>query len=466
MKGLELIRAQIEKSKADRARNSEKAKVSTMKVYPLRNQDQNRLVQVMHRESFSASDIYTTKLHRGILIDWLSGNVQDGRIFLPASGVMAVVTAALWNSRAHFNHLSTTPSFMENAKASWSNVSSIALSDFSFLVDSLEVLDTRAPNVIQSHATCLQTVIGDNGLITVYHKLLDGSVRQIAKGRASAITEEVPLTLQWDAPVAGLEVKMAPYATLHHCYDVPPPLMKIAYQHAISTFFPSTSSVPKLTVYSIIESVRNLWVNHAQLGMLWECGKCQIHAQMKADDRCAVVFAISIAQGSQTSYGSQPPSSLASLVVYGELQISSSAVRQMSLPISGMWVLRSSWENDCEGGSSALVAEAAVEGTSAAAQENKMLLIGAPEHCAAVAHSITAQAPSLLCKVHSEPFPVSLHDTPDDHFAFAATAESKVYKSIVFLLPDSEMLHGTTYSVFMFFSLLFLQELIFLLTFN
>lgn len=426
MNALEIIRARLEEAnrKAERSKAAEKSKPSTMKYYPLRNQDQNRLVQMMHRESFSASDIYTTKLHRGILIDWLSKHVFDGIINLPVSGLMAVVTAALWNSRAHFASLASPPPGCDVV------VSGLSLSDFSFLVDGLEVLDTLNPEVTQSHATCLQTVIGDSGVVAVYHKLLDGSVRQIAKGRVSSIALEVPALSQFGAEDC-IAVDLSPYTALRHCYDVPPPLMERAYQHAIKKFASTPSSA---TSFATIALVRNLWLNHALLTPLWESERCHIHAHLQGDG-CTVAFAITIAEHHQPLV---PPSSFATVFSYGELVLSVTAnmASAVDLPSSGMWELYSTWK-DCHRtvpDDHRIAEEDVVPGT--------VLLMGASDQRAILVELIAKQVPSLAQRMRSEDIPIELFGCKAH--ASDGVESTSTFDTIVLLLPNDVLHIGGT----------------------
>jgi hypothetical protein len=310
-------------------------------LFPLRNQDQNRLVQVMHRESFSASDIYTTKLHRGILNDWLGDFVDHGTITLPPSAILGIANAALWNSRARFEAIcaatfpdsaSMAPEF-SSEKAH--DVQRLCLVDFTLMGPDLPVLDTREAGIPQSCATCIQTVLGDNLLVAVYHKLRDGSVRQIAQARIADIAHASPAQLA-SSPERAADFDTAPYKDLRHCYDLPPSLVESTLQR-VADQIPGPGRALKLS------AVRCYWVNNLNLPALWGSKRrTELHRSVSADGQTITVSLLSAGTGSFFSR----------IAFYAEFELPSTSTSEPptsdNSAAAAMLELSSAWVEDCE----------------------------------------------------------------------------------------------------------------------
>eukprot|EP00601_Ochromonadales_sp_CCMP2298_P024254 CAMPEP_0173276408 /NCGR_PEP_ID=MMETSP1143-20121109/3506_1 /TAXON_ID=483371 /ORGANISM="non described non described, Strain CCMP2298" /LENGTH=246 /DNA_ID=CAMNT_0014213381 /DNA_START=31 /DNA_END=768 /DNA_ORIENTATION=+ len=188
--------------------------------YPTQIYPTNRLFQIMHREALSASDVYTMKLHRGILREWLGEFVLDGRIMLPPAAVLSVASAAAWNSRHNYEHCKITDT--ENG--------ALRLVDFEFLTDAVEVVDTRAAGSIQAAATCLHTVVEDSGAVAVYHKTgnsVASCLLKIAQGRVvfneGDVHESTGTGTGTGRAVSTLDQSHA--ACLLDCYELPPSVL-------------------------------------------------------------------------------------------------------------------------------------------------------------------------------------------------------------------------------------------------
>ena len=324
---LSRIRDKLEKGK-DRCclpRIDESAKLSTVKEFPLRNQNQNRLVQIMHREPFSSSDIYTTKLHRGILNDWLASmfvNSETEVLSLSATGILAIVNSCLWNSHTRFRQICGMNDAVDIEKSCFQ----LSLVDFSILVPDLPVLDTRLSGVPQSHATCIQTVLGDNCLVTVYHKALDGSVCPIAKGRVAAASPVSSTDFPCVQPFSG---NISEYLSLRHCYDLPPSLIERVLQQALHAVVPD--EIVMITPL-LIQDVRSFWINHANLASIWCNESCQVHYKL-SEDRKRLLVGLSAASTAGVSADKG-----AGLVLCMEVMIPA-----RYLQVSRVWELHSTW---------------------------------------------------------------------------------------------------------------------------
>lgn len=268
---LKSVREKFELSKGiGRAEITQLAKTvqksSTAKHYPLKNQDQNRLVQIMHRESFSSSDIYTTNLHRGILNDWLGEFAKDGVILLPSTSILSIANAALWNSRVRFNNLLGVASESESGEGTSSDPQRLCLMNFSATGHDVTVLDTRLPGAIPSQATCIQTVLGDDLTVTVYHKLAAGPPRQLASGRIG-LMKQPPLNQPGHNASLSVPVSLGAYRALKHCYDLPPSLVHTVLQQAWQACHPDRESRPVT-----VAAAKCFWVNNTALPAFWAAG--------------------------------------------------------------------------------------------------------------------------------------------------------------------------------------------------
>jgi hypothetical protein len=413
------VRAKLQAGKAKQVIPQD-APVPPPKLFPLRNQDQNRLVQVMHRESFSASDIYTTKLHRGILNDWLGGFEVDGVISLLPSAILSIANAALWNSRARFEATCTATSppgsFMasEFGGMKAQDVQRLCLVDFSVMIEDLAVLDTRQAGIPQSHATCIQTVLGDNLLVAVYHKLRDGSVRQIAKATIADITTCSSALLASTKFVSTFDV--TPFEKLRHCYDLPPSLVENLLQRAAGQAACQGRAIK-------LSGAPCYWVNNQNLSALWGSGRrAELHSAVSTDGETLAVALLSVGTGAF----------LGRVSLYAEFALSADSAHQPPVacnPTAGtMLELSSAWVRDPQDNPSSLPAAAVL------AETDRLLLVGGAAECAA----LKALFPERTVACELVP---SLHDPVAEGASESGSAESKtgdsLYGTAVVLLPSS-----------------------------
>jgi hypothetical protein len=340
MNVLQVVREKFELAKAAETAKSGIVQSNTSecmsakgKLYPLRNQDQNRLVQIMHRESFSASDIYTTNLHRGLLNDGLGEFAVNGVIYLPSSIILSIVNAALWNSRVRFNSI-VGASAADSVSARIENFhveQTLCLADFVVTGFDVAVLDTRLPGIAQSSATCIQTVLGDDLSVAVYHKIAHGMVRQIAAGRISIFDVQKRSQLVPTSPPTICDI--ASYRSLRHCYDLPPSFVYRVLRQAVT----ATGDTTGIGGAFNIAVAKCFWVNNNNLAAFWGAGdKCEVHCRPLEDATGAGTIALALAFP-----GSGYPWSR--VVLYAEFTASLGDGPPVPTADGALWELCSTW---------------------------------------------------------------------------------------------------------------------------
>lgn len=361
MDALSIVRAKFNQAKRLEKPSDESAEPSsTVKFYPLRNQDQNRLVQIMHRESFSSSDIYTSNLHRGILNDWLGTFELQGSIKLPSSSLLSIANAAVWNSRVRFNEILANKCHptADTSAGSANSAQSLCLTDFVVTATAdVPVLDTRVPGVPQSTATCIQTVLGDNLSVAVYHKVADGSVRQIATGRIahisalSALSAPTSSSSTTSTYLSALEqfpsvpFDVSPFQSLRHCYDLPPQLVHAALMRAVQA---SGRDVGNALLQ--VAACDCFWVNNIRLPALWSSGAaCRLFYQVVSSST-----GLRVCVGLSGTGGGDPGETALALYMQAEVQVQGQTgvsclhtEHPLQAPSPSVaWELRSRWVRD------------------------------------------------------------------------------------------------------------------------
>jgi hypothetical protein len=340
MSVLQVVREKFELAKAAETAksgivqsNTSECKSAQGKLYPLRNQNQNRLVQIMHRESFSASDIYTTNLHRGLLNDGLGEFAINGVIYLPSSIILSIANAALWNSRVRFDGI-VGASAADSVSARTENFyveQTLCFADFVVTGFDVAVLDTRLPGIAQSSATCIQTVLSDNLSVAVYRKIADGTARQIASGRISCFDVQTTSQLAPTSPPTICDI--ASYRSLRHCYDLPPSFVYRVLRQALTAASGATGTGGACN----IAVAKCFWVNNTNLAAFWGAGdKCEVHCRPLEDAAGAGTVAVALAFP-----GSADPWSR--VVLYAEFTASLGDGPPVPTAGGALWELCSAW---------------------------------------------------------------------------------------------------------------------------
>ena len=467
MNTLEVIRAQFQKAREMKQKAQQQAPeklpiLSTVKEFPLRNQNQNRLVQVMHRESFAASDIYTTKLHRGILNDWLGAFEENGQILLPNSSLLSIANAALWNSQARFNHLSsgfqTSTSQTEDI---WN--SSVCVADFHVMKNShqpLVVTDTRTGNIPQSQSTCIQTVVSDSGEVKVYHHAIDGTTQLLAQGRVSsahvqvqqavAATEAAVLTTSTKCAVTstGIQDLVTANKHLRDCYDLPPSLLESVLHRALLSPMSATPDSELLSqlqnqmqgLSSPILHFPYFWLNQNKLSNMWDNPRgSQVNSALSADGHKLQIWITT----SSSCTADSSSKSAAVVIMYGEVDLLSALVNAnsdttvispvcTSRQLPAMWELHARWE-DRHTSDLTTTTSRSNGAHTAAVPPQRMLLLGEVDTC--------AQIKSSIAEAVVDVGPLNFHLTEQAQTSVSAdvvvSASENKYDTVVVVLPFS-----------------------------